>query len=64
MGSARVRVQFTPDGIEADDRILEMISAIPATTPVVVASNDRRVRDGARDQGANTVSSSVIVGMT
>ncbi len=63
-GSARVRVQFTPAGVEADDRILEMIAAIPAMTPVVVASNDRRIRDGARDQGANTVSSDVIVRMS
>jgi len=60
-GSARVRVQFTPDGIEADDRILEMIGAARLDAPVVVVSNDRRVRGGARDRGANVVSSELLL---
>jgi predicted RNA-binding protein with PIN domain len=48
-----IRVRFSPPGIEADDVIIDLVGAIPASRPVIVASSDRRVRDGARRQGAN-----------
>jgi rRNA-processing protein FCF1 len=48
-----VRVRFSPPGVEADDVIIEMAGSIPANRPVIVASSDRRVRDGARRHGAN-----------
>jgi predicted RNA-binding protein with PIN domain len=50
-----VRVRFSPPGVEADDVVLELVEAVPSTRPVVVASSDRRVRDGARVLGANVV---------
>jgi rRNA-processing protein FCF1 len=51
-----VTVRFTPSDIEADDALLEMVDRYPHGRPVIVASNDRRVRDGARRRGANVLS--------
>jgi predicted RNA-binding protein with PIN domain len=48
-----VRVRFSPPGVEADDVIIDLAGSIPANRPVIVASSDRRVRDGARRHGAN-----------
>jgi predicted RNA-binding protein with PIN domain len=48
-----VRVRFSPPGVEADDVIIDLAGAIPANRPVIVASSDRRVREGARRHGAN-----------
>ncbi len=60
---SKVRVSFTPDGFEADDEILKRVAELDAHIPVVVVSNDRRVRDGARQGGANVVSSSRFAGL-
>lgn len=51
-----VNVRFTAVDVEADDELLAAIARYPLTRPVVVASTDRRVRDGARQRGANVVS--------
>jgi predicted RNA-binding protein with PIN domain len=48
-----VRVRFSDPGVEADDVVIELVGSIPAATPVVVASSDNRVREGARRFGAN-----------
>jgi predicted RNA-binding protein with PIN domain len=48
-----VRVRFSPAGVEADDVVIDLVSRIPAATPVIVVSSDKRVRDGARRAGAN-----------
>jgi predicted RNA-binding protein with PIN domain len=56
-----VRVHFTPSGVEADDRLLEFVEQVPTDVPVVVVSSDRRVRDGARQRGANVVSSETLL---
>jgi len=53
----RVRVTFTPGTVEADDVLIARAADVAATRPVVVASNDRRVQDGARRAGANVISS-------
>jgi len=52
-----VKVTFSPSGIEADDVILELVDDIPPRRSVLVASSDRRVQDGARERGANVISS-------
>ena len=57
-----VRVRFTEHGVEADDEILAMVGSHPAPVLVVV-SNDRRVLDGARERGANTVRSTDFVAL-
>jgi predicted RNA-binding protein with PIN domain len=51
------RVQFSAPDVEADDVILAIVDEVPLSRPVVVASDDRRVQDGARDRGANAISS-------
>jgi predicted RNA-binding protein with PIN domain len=50
-----VCVRFSPADVEADDVLLDLVSQLPASRPVVVASSDNRVRDGARFLGANLV---------
>lgn len=58
-GTARqaVRVVFSPGGVEADEVILDMVEQLRPARPVVVASDDRRVQEGARERGANVISS-------
>ncbi|HEX7131743.1 MAG TPA: NYN domain-containing protein [Iamia sp.] len=53
--SRRVDVRFTPAGVEADDVILDLVDALPGDRPVVVASDDQRVRAGARQRGAHPI---------
>ena len=55
--SPGVRVRFTEADVEADDEILRMLALVPFDRPLVVISDDRRVRDGARQGGANVVGS-------
>ncbi|MEJ7765877.1 MAG: NYN domain-containing protein [Acidimicrobiales bacterium] len=55
LGAVRslVKVRFTAADVEADDVLIARASGAPL--PVVVASNDRRVRKGARLAGANVL---------
>jgi predicted RNA-binding protein with PIN domain len=50
-----VTVRFTPADVEADDALLDLCEGYPHDRPILVASNDHRVRDGARRRGANTL---------
>lgn len=50
-----VQVRFSPSGVEADDLLLDLVHGRGAM-PAVVASDDRRVRDGARRLDANVIS--------
>ncbi|MGQ0521183.1 MAG: NYN domain-containing protein, partial [Actinomycetota bacterium] len=56
-GRTGVRVSFSPPDVEADDVILTLVDETPIPRPVVVATSDRRVQDGARRRGASVVSS-------
>lgn len=56
VGRRGVLVSFSPEAVEADDVVLALVESTPLGTPVVVASNDRRVQDGARRRGANIIS--------
>jgi predicted RNA-binding protein with PIN domain len=49
----RVRVRFSPPDVEADEVVLDLVAQLPASRPVIVASSDNRVREGARRGGAN-----------
>jgi hypothetical protein len=53
--STGVDVRFTASDVEADDEILRLVELVPTDEPVVVVSDDRRVRDGARRRGANVL---------
>ncbi|MGI9607709.1 MAG: NYN domain-containing protein [Acidimicrobiales bacterium] len=48
-----VRISYSPEGVEADDVIIDRVAAMAADRAVVVVSSDRRVRDGAESRGAN-----------
>jgi len=61
VGAGRVRVHFTREGVEADDRILELIDAVPLDRPVVVVSSDQRVQSGSRDRNALVLGSEEMV---
>jgi predicted RNA-binding protein with PIN domain len=52
----RARVTFSAADTEADDVILDLVDAVPLGRAVVVASDDRRVQDGAEERGANVLS--------
>lgn len=56
VGRRGVRVSFSPEQVEADDVVLALVDQTSLDTPVVVASNDRRVQGGARSRGANVIS--------
>lgn len=62
-GGARapVRVRFSPESVEADDVLLELVAGTPSHRPIVVATSDRRVRDGARRRGANLLTSAQLL---
>ena len=51
-----VHVRFSPADVEADDVVLAMVDELAVDKVVIVASNDRRVRDAARVGGANVIS--------
>ena len=47
--------------VEADDVLLDLVEGLEPARPVVVVSNDRRVRSGARRRGANVLASDQLV---
>ena len=60
---AGVRVRFSPAGVEADDVLIDSVSAVAADRPVVIVSSDRRVRTGASERGANVLHSRQLLAM-
>ena len=54
-GRGGVTVRFTPEGIEADDEIIATVGSLDPAQPVTVVSSDKRVREGARKNGANVL---------
>lgn len=57
------QAHYTEAGTEADDVLLDLASGVPVARPVIVVSDDRRVRQGAADVGANVVGSGVFVAL-
>ncbi len=62
-GARHVQVRFSPEGVEADDVIIELVAGYPAGQPVVVVSDDRRVRDGGRANGAAVIGVEPFLGL-
>jgi predicted RNA-binding protein with PIN domain len=56
-----VRARFSPPDVEADDIVVGLVDDLPAHRPVVVASNDRAVRQDAEHRGANVISVSQLM---
>ncbi len=61
--SLGLKVCFSPAGVEADDEILKSCGKYPFLRPVAVVSHDGRVRQGAREQGANLVQPSKLLAL-
>jgi predicted RNA-binding protein with PIN domain len=51
-----VKIRFSGPGVEADDVIIDLVADLPPHRSVIVASDDRRVRAGAEERGANVIS--------
>ena len=60
-GRRLIRVQFSPAGVIADDVIRAEVQALPASTPVVVVTNDQAIVGDVRADGANVVSSDMLL---
>lgn len=56
-GRRLVRVQFSAEGVSADDVLRAEVAALPAEVPVVVVTNDQAVANDVRLHGANTMTS-------
>ena len=56
-----VRVVFSSDGEKADPVVVREVAALPATTPVIVASSDRWVRERSEAEGAVAVPAAALV---
>jgi predicted RNA-binding protein with PIN domain len=52
----RMRVEFSPSTVEADDKIIAFVEALDDARPVTVATNDGRVRTEVARRGANLIS--------
>jgi predicted RNA-binding protein with PIN domain len=60
-GRRLIRVQYSPPGVSADDVIRAEVRALPVTTPVVVVTNDQAIITDVRGDGANPVSSEMLL---
>jgi predicted RNA-binding protein with PIN domain len=56
-----VRVVFSPAGEAADPVIVRQVQSLPAQVPVLVASDDRWVRDEVSRRGATPVDANVLL---
>jgi predicted RNA-binding protein with PIN domain len=52
----RMRVQFSPSEVEADEVIIELVNRLDVLQPIIVATDDRRVRSEVSRAGANVIS--------
>jgi predicted RNA-binding protein with PIN domain len=50
-----MRVTFSPDGVEADEVIMDVVDHLDPSQAVVVATNDRELQDGVRRRGGNVI---------
>jgi predicted RNA-binding protein with PIN domain len=50
-----MRVTFSPEGVEADQVIMELVDHLDPAQAVVVATNDRQLQEGVRRRGANVI---------
>ena len=58
-----LRIVFSASSVEADEVIVEAVRALPAQVPVVVVTNDRRVRADVGRLGANVLSVEQFLGV-
>lgn len=56
-----VQVRFSAGGVEADEVVIDRVAQVPAERAVVVATDDRRVREGSHRGGANVISAAQLL---
>jgi CMP-2-keto-3-deoxyoctulosonic acid synthetase len=54
-------VTFSPPAVDADEVLIERVAQLPASRPVIVATDDRRVRDECSRAGANLLTTEQLV---
>ncbi len=54
-GGRHVRVAFSPNGVTADDVLVEHVEQTPPDRPVLVVTSDRALGESVRARGANVV---------
>ncbi len=52
----RMAVEFSPSGVEADEKIISLVDRLESNRPVTVATNDGRVQTEVARRGANVIS--------
>jgi YacP-like NYN domain len=62
-GRKGVRVEFSPDGVEADDVLRRRVGELPVDVAVVVVTEDRAIIADVTAAGADVVSSAVFLGL-
>jgi predicted RNA-binding protein with PIN domain len=50
-----MRVTFSPEGVDADAIIVELLDQLNSAQGVVVATNDRQLQEGVRRRGGNVM---------
>jgi predicted RNA-binding protein with PIN domain len=58
-----VRALFSPPGVDADEVIIERVGQLPEDRPVIVATDDRRLREECRRAGANVLTVEQLVNL-
>ena len=58
-----LRIVFSASDVEADEVIVDTVAGLPVDVPVVVATDDRQVRDNVRRLGANVLSVEQLLGV-
>jgi predicted RNA-binding protein with PIN domain len=58
---AGVQLRYSADDVEADDVVIGLVAELAPARPVVVASDDRRVKEGSRVKGANVITAAQLL---
>jgi predicted RNA-binding protein with PIN domain len=58
---AGVQLRYSADDVEADDVVIGLAAELAPARPVVVASDDRRVKEGSRAKGANVITAAQLL---
>jgi predicted RNA-binding protein with PIN domain len=59
----RMQVTFSPEGVDADEVIVNLVDELDTSQPVVVATDDGEVRDAVRRRGGNVISVAQLLGV-
>jgi predicted RNA-binding protein with PIN domain len=58
-----MRVTFSPEGVDADQVITDLVDQLNPAQGVVVATNDRALQEGVRRRGGNVITVAQLLGV-